>query len=95
MFPDNPYDNFSVAAVSDESNEVVGHIPKEISRLCALFLDHGGTIEGIVTGSRRYSREAGGMEIPCELTFTGKPKKTSKLYKLICELNSSFIYPLQ
>ena len=47
MLPDNPYDYFLVAVVSDESNEVVGHIPREISLLCALFLDHaGGTIEG-------------------------------------------------
>ena len=57
------------------------------------FLD-GGSIEGVVTGVRRYSREAGGMEIPCELTFTGKKKNITKLRRLIANLNSNVIFYL-
>ena len=34
-------------------------------------MQHGGTIKGLVTVSRLYCRETGGMEIPCRLTFTG------------------------
>ena len=46
-------------------------MPREISRWSALFLDRGGSIEGSIVGVRRHSREAGGMEIYCELMFIG------------------------
>ena len=54
-------------------------------------MEHSGFIEGIVTGVRRYSQEAGGMEILCELTFTGKRSNVSKLKRLIENLNSSMV----
>ena len=55
----------------EEPGTVVGHLPREISRTCRYFSKHEGKIRGKVTGPRKYSAEAGGMEIPCELTFTG------------------------
>ena len=55
-------------------------------------MQHGGTIEGLVTGSQRYCRKAGGMEIPCRLTYTGKRKHIAKLKRLIINLNSQTIF---
>ena len=90
----NRHDRFAVAAYEADGNEVVGHIPIEISRWSALFLDRGGSIEGSITGVRRHSREAGGMEIPCELTFIGKKKHIAKMKRLVLGLNSTVIYVL-
>ena len=50
------------------------------------------TVEGSVTGAREYSTVAGGMEIPCELTFLGNKRHVAKLKRVIDGLNSSFIY---
>ena len=70
----------------------MGHLPKEISRWSYFFIGHGGSISGVVTGARRHCREAGGMEIPCELTFCGKRAHVAKLRRLIESLNSVVIY---
>ena len=44
-----------------------------------------------MTGTRRYSQGAGGMEIPCELTFPGNRSHVSKLKTLIENMNSMII----
>ena len=50
--PLNVNDRYAVALKKDGA--VVGHLPQKISRICALFIRRGGTIECIVTGTRRY-----------------------------------------
>ena len=75
-----------------ESIVKMHQLPKKISRWSAFFLQHGGTIEGLVIGSRRHYRQAGGMEIPCRLTFTGKKKRNTELRQLIISLNSLTIF---
>ena len=77
----NCHNHFAVAAY-----DAVGLLLKEISRWSALFLDCGV----LITGVRKHSREPGGMEIPCELTFIGKKKHIAKTKKLIVSLNSMF-----
>ena len=69
----------------------MGHILKEISRWSAFFLEHGESTEGRINGDRRHSRGAGGIEIPCELTFLGK-KHILKMKRLIDSLNSSVYF---
>ena len=50
---------------------IVGHIPKEISKICWFFLHKGGTIPCTVKNKRRRSSiEQGSLEMPCELTFS-------------------------
>ena len=61
----NRHDCFAVPAYEADGDEVVGHIPREISQWSALFLERGGSIEGSITGVRKHSREAERMEIPC------------------------------
>ena len=71
---------------------IVEHIPREISQWSTFFLQHGGTIEGLVIGSRWHCTEAGGMEIPCRLTFTGKKKHIARLRQLIISLKSQTLF---
>ena len=88
----NPYDDYAIAAYQVGGDLVIGHLPREISRWSAFFLNHGGSIEGTVSGVRRYSRVAGGMEIPCKLVFQGKKRHITKLKRLIDSLNSLVVY---
>jgi hypothetical protein len=76
-------DPFAVAVV--KSRQTVGHVPKKISSVCSLFLQHGGSITCKVTGRRRRSEDLtqGGLEIPCTLTFVGGLKDVTKVEKLV------------
>ena len=77
--PGNEEDSYAVAVYGDsESSSVLGHLSREISRV-SFFLEHDGTITGKVTGRRRYCRPRSGLEMSCELTFTGKRKHIQKL----------------
>lgn len=80
--PSNAEDRYAVSVKKGES--IVGHLPRNISRICSLFLRRGGTIECTVTGGRRYSHDLvqGGLEIPCLLIFKSKPTEVNKLKKL-------------
>ena len=66
---ENPRDRYAVAI--KRSGNIVGHMPRNISTLCSLFLRRGGAIYCVVTGCHRYSRDLpqGGMEIPCKYRF--------------------------
>ena len=83
----NLHDRFTVAVMKGKL--IVGHIPKEISKICWFFLHKGGTIRCTVKDKRRSSIKQGGLEVPRELTFS-IPKGTkdnetimSKLSKLL------------
>ena len=69
----NPEDRFAVAAMKHSSTgdtSVVGHLPREISRVLWYFLLHGGEIDCEVIGERRRSPLVqGGLEIPCHVTL--------------------------
>ena len=70
-----------------KGREVVGHVSRKVSRMCAVFLRNGGTIKCTVSGSCCYSHDLpqGDMEIPCILGFFGE-EKWLKISKLIKEL---------
>ena len=59
----NIEDRYAVAVYKSE--EMVGHVPRKISFLCAAFIRRGGTIYCTVQGSRRYSSDLaqGGMQV--------------------------------
>ena len=42
---DNSNDRYPVAVSKNDA--VVGHVPRKISRVCALFLEHDGAINGV------------------------------------------------
>ena len=79
--PRNAEDRYAVAVKKDET--IVGHLPRNLSRVCSLFIRRGGMIQCTVTG-RRYSADLpqGGLEIPCFLLFKGSTKEIQKLKKL-------------
>ena len=68
---ENGFDCFAVCIKKDA--EIVGHVPRTISPICAMFLWNNGTIQCEVTGPRRYSRgiPQSGMEIPCHFYLKG------------------------
>ena len=74
---------YAVAVVKDR--QIIGHLPRKISKVCSLFIRRGGSIQCTVTGGRRYSVDLsqGGIEIPCILKFTGKAEDIKKLKKYI------------
>ena len=76
--PDNSYDSFAIAII--ENDTIVGHVPRNISVLCDLFLKKGGTISCVITGPRQYSRdlEKGRLDVPCKLIFSGPVKEDFK-----------------
>ena len=79
----NHHDPFAVAMV--KNRYVVGHVPRNISALCSLFLRHSGVISCRINGSRRYLADLpqGGLEIPCILVLTGELPFINKTKKLI------------
>ena len=71
---------------SSSGEMIVGHVPRDISRICWYFLQNDGEITCEVTGNRRHSDLLqGGMEIPCKYKFTGKKKNIKKLNTLLAK----------
>ena len=66
-----------------------GHVPRNISRACSVFLRNHGTIKCTVTGNRRHSSDLpqSGMEIPCSLCFTWCGDSLKKLSALFNSKN--------
>jgi len=81
--PLNENDRYAVVVIKDDI--IIGHLPRNISRVCSLFLRRGGSIICTVTGSRRYSADLpqGGLEIPCLLLFKAQHKEIQKLKTLL------------
>ena len=77
----NPHDMYAVSVIRDDV--IVGHLPRNISTPCHMFLHFGGTIESAVNGARRYSAdlEQGGLEIPCSLIFRGTTNESIEKVK--------------
>ena len=51
----NRKDPYAVCVL--KSGSIVGHLPRKFSTACSMFLKKGGTIDYVVTGSRRYSAD--------------------------------------
>ena len=80
---DNSNDRYAVAV--RKNNAVVGHVPRKISRVCALFLERNGAITCTITGPRRRSADLpqGGMELPCALAFSGDHSDLLKVKRIM------------
>ena len=78
----NEHDRFAVATI--KGRLTVGHVPREISKLCCLFMKKGGRLTCTVTGPRRRSTiTEGGLEVPCSLSFEGPPELLKKFSKVV------------
>ena len=89
----NSYDSFAVGVMKNGS--IVGHIPRKLSAVCAMFLQQGGFILCQVSGNRQYSRDLpqGGLEIPCILTFSGEEKGVTKVKDLVQKIATFSLKP--
>ena len=59
-----------------KSGTIVGHVPREFSRLFWFFLGHDGRISCEVTGRRKHGK---GLEVPCVYTISGLEKMVLKM----------------
>ena len=87
----NPFDVFAIKTCTDEGN-IVGHLPREISRASKFLLD-GGTVMNAKLSSSHYRRSPlvqGGMEIPCKITVKMRPTiKNCEILKRFLDLVTS------
>ena len=64
---DNPYDIFSMKVCKPDSDEIVGHLPVEMSRITKFIVDRGAKCTLKICGLhyRRNPLVQGGLEVPC------------------------------
>ena len=82
----NIHDDFAVAVL--KNGNTVGHVPREISRVCWYFLHKSGSeMTCIVNGDRRRSEVDGkGLVVLCVYIFRGKQKHLDRLINLFAKL---------
>ena len=82
----NAEDQYAVAVINND--QVVGHVPRELSQTFWYFIEREGEIICKVTGRRQRSvLLQGGMEIPCIYTLRGKKKLVKKLKLILNSMN--------
>ena len=77
--PANAFDAFAIA-LSLENGQVIGHLPREISRATKFLMDRGARFEADVL-FQRYRRSPlvqGGLEIPIKLRLSMRPSKLNE-----------------
>ena len=69
---DNPYDMFSMKICKPDSNEIVGHLPMEISWITKFIFNRGPVCTIKIRGKhyRRSPLVQSGLEIPCDVTIS-------------------------
>ena len=68
---DNPYDIFSMKVCKPGSDEIVGQLPIEISRITKFIVDRGAKCTLKICGMhyRRNPLVQGGLEVPCKVNI--------------------------
>ena len=68
----NTFDRFAIKVYEKDKNEIVGHLPMEISRVTKFLLDGGANVFAKLTSThyRRSPLVQGGIEIPCAVTVS-------------------------
>ena len=66
----NAFDIFAIKTIC-RNGKIVGHLPREISRITKFILDRGAQVNAVLTSNnyRRSPLVQGGLEIPCEVTI--------------------------
>ena len=67
--------------------EIVGHVPRELSRMVWHFPVHGGQETCVVTGRRQFGP---GLEVSCTYKFTGSEKLVNRMQGLLKKAASYF-----
>ena len=81
----NREDRYAVAVMN--GTHMVGHVPRKISFICHLFLNHTGVIICRVTGPKHYLRDLiqGGLDVPCQYQFYTESEECLKVVKGLLE----------
>ena len=68
----NTFDRFAIKVCEKDKNEIVGHLPMEISRVTKFLLDRGANVSAKLTSThyRRSPLVQDGIEIPCVVTVS-------------------------
>ncbi len=75
---DNHHDKFAVSVMKD--GEIVGHLPRCLSKISFYFLKRGGEINCTVVGKRKKGK---GLEVPCLYIYAGPSTIVRKLERLL------------
>ena len=79
----NPHDDHAVAVM--KNGNIVGHVPRSISRVSWFFLKRGGVITCQICGKRKHGV---GLEVPCVYLYAGSAMMRRKLTRLLSETSS-------
>ena len=81
---DSAFDDFTVAIWKDV---IVGHVPRELARICWYFLKkrHSSMICKITEHRRLSEVEGKGLVVPCVYIFSGKTKHIDKLIAIFAD----------
>ena len=75
----NNHNRHTIAVM--KGGEVVGHVPRELSRILYFFLRRSGScVLCVITGRRKYGV---GLEVPCVYKINGQSKCIEKLKRLL------------
>ena len=77
--------------------DVIGHVPRELSRALWFFISHGGTIKGQVASSQYFRSPIarGGLEIMIDCTFTIDAGKMAIVERLQQIIDASYTDPTE
>ena len=78
--PEKHHDKYAAKVLKE--NEVVGHVPREISKYCTSALLCGGTIKWEITGKRQNKRR-NGLEVTCKYIVKGPLHMISNVENII------------
>ena len=87
----NTFDRIAIKVCKKDKNEIVGHLPMEISRVTKFLLDRGANESAKLTSMhyRRSPLAQGDIEIPCVVTLsmsgTGINQLLMERYKQLVE----------
>ena len=73
----NPHDKYTVSVKKEDI--IVGHVPREHSKLFWHFIQHSGIITCCITGKRKKGI---GLEVPCTYSFRGKKSLVDRMKQL-------------
>ena len=68
---DNSEDSFAISVIKD--GNIVGHAPREESRIVWYFIEHGVSIDCRIIGRRKYGK---GLVVPCAYRFHARKSCT-------------------
>ena len=94
----NLFDRYAIKTTRKKTNQIVGHLPTEISRITKFLIDRGAVVTAKLTSDhyRRSPLIQGGLEIPCLVTakMNGYSARNQMLLKKYEEMvNTLYVEP--